>query len=127
MMAKKEMQTHRQRLLDMLQRVNLDHSQLKHEALQPTGGEASGGLSNVPLHPADLATDVFEEEIALGLVQNQEQLIEEINAALARIDQGTFGICESCHEAISKQRLQALPYARLCIRCAQKLEEQSGA
>jgi DnaK suppressor protein len=127
MAAKKDAENYRQRLLDMLRRIDGDRSDLKNEALQPTGGEASGSLSNVPIHPADLANHVSEEELALGLVENEEQLIEEINAALARMDQGTFGQCEACQSDISRERLQALPYARHCIRCARQLQKQVNA
>ncbi len=62
----------------------------------------------------------FEEELNLGIIENEEQMIEEINAALERIEQGAFGRCEACQQEISRKRLQALPYARFCLGCAQK-------
>ena len=72
---------------------------------------------------ADLGTDNFEQEFALGLLQNQERALDEIAEALERINQGTFGQCEECHEAITRARLQALPYARHCVKCERKLEQ----
>jgi RNA polymerase-binding transcription factor DksA len=51
----------------------------------------------------------------------------EIDDALARIEQGTFGRCENCHQEISRERLEAMPYARSCIRCARKLQARSTA
>ncbi len=125
MVAKMDTANYRHRLVELLRRLDQERSQLKDEALQPTGGEASGSLSNVPLHPADLANHVCEEELAIGLVQNEEQLMEEINAALVRIDQGTYGRCEACRGEISRDRLQALAYARHCIRCAKQLQHQA--
>jgi RNA polymerase-binding protein DksA len=108
------------RLLALMSRVERDRSQLRDEALQGTGGEASGGLSDVPLHPADLGSDAYEEELTLGLLENEEQLIGEIDAALARIEQGEYGRCEDCRRQIPERRLRALPYTRHCVACARR-------
>lgn len=124
-MTQSESETYRRRLQALLHRLDRDRAQLKDEALQGVGGEASGGLSDVPLHLADLGTHDYEEEITLRLLKNEEQLIEEINAAVARLDQGTFGICEVCQQQIAKERLQALPYARSCAPCAHKRSGQT--
>lgn len=118
-MTRKEMAGFRQRLTAMLHRVDYERNLLKQEALQPTGGEASGGLSNVPTHPSDLGSRSFEEEVTLGLLQNEEQIIDDINQALQRIETGTFGKCETCGKPIPMQRLQAVPYARRCVPCAE--------
>ena len=123
-MNEAELQSYRQRLLAMKKRLGGDLSELEEEALRPVGGEAAGNLSDVPVHPADLANENYEEEVAVGLLENEAQLLTEINDALARIEQGTFGRCENCHRTIAKERLEALPYARYCIQCAQKLMEQ---
>ena len=76
----------------------------------------------MPLHPADLSAHDYEEEVTLGLLENEEQLLQEASAALARIEQGTFGICEACRQPIAEKRLQALPYARYCAPCAKQRE-----
>lgn len=125
-MTHAETETFRQRLLALLRRLDRDRAQLKDEALRATGGEANGSLSDVPLHLADLGTHGFEEEVTLSLLKNEEQLIEEINAALARLEQGTFGTCESCRQPIARERLQTLPYARSCARCAQQREKRTA-
>jgi RNA polymerase-binding transcription factor DksA len=75
---------------------------------------------------ADLGTDNFEQEMSLNLLQNEEQVLDEIAAALDRINQGTFGRCEECDTEIPKARLQAVPYARYCVECARKLEQKAG-
>ena len=100
--------------------------ELEEEALRPVGGESAGNMSDVPVHPADLGTENYEEEAALELLENEEHLLIEVNDALARIEQGTFGVCENCHKPISKERLDALPYARYCIRCARKLQANAS-
>jgi DnaK suppressor protein len=124
-MTKAEIDSYRQRLLALKKRLGGDESELEEEALRPLGGESGGGLSDVPVHPADLGTENYEEEITLDLLENEAHILAEVNDALARIEQGTFGRCENCGQEISRERLDALPYARYCIRCARKL--QAGA
>jgi RNA polymerase-binding protein DksA len=121
-MTKAEIDHFRRRLLALKKRIGGDLTELEEEALKPVGGESSGGLSDVPLHPADLGTEEFEEELTLTLVEREEQLLAEINDALDRIEQGTYGRCENCHREISRERLDALPHARYCIRCARKFQ-----
>ncbi len=122
-MTQAELNGFRQQLLDLRNRLRGDVSHLTNEALRETGGEASGSLSNTPIHMADLGTDNFEQEFTLGLIQNEEQALDEIGAALDRLEQGTFGRCEECHKDIPRPRLQALPYARYCVECARKAEQ----
>ncbi len=122
-MTKTELETFRENLMALRDRHNGDVSHLADEALRRTGGGAAGNLSNMPIHMADLGTDNFEQEFTLSLLQNEEQLLEEIAAALERIKQGNFGRCEECQGEIPKMRLQAVPYARNCVDCARKLEQ----
>jgi RNA polymerase-binding transcription factor DksA len=122
MMTKAELDHYRAALVALRQRMTGDLSHLADEVLRSRGGEASGSLSNAPLHPADLGTDNFEQEFNLSLLQNQEQTLDEISEALDRMGKGTFGRCEECGGAIPKGRLQALPYARHCVACARKLQ-----
>jgi DnaK suppressor protein len=115
---------YRQMLLLLRQRLTGDVSHLKDEALR-RNGSAGGNLSNMPIHMADLGTDNFEQEFTLSLLQNEEQVLDEIAAALDRLQKGRFGRCEECQGVIPKARLQALPYARFCVACARKAEENS--
>jgi DnaK suppressor protein len=124
-MSKAELASYRQTLLALRSRLTGDVSHLADEALRANGGEASGSLSNAPLHMADLGTDNFEQEFTLSLLQNQEHALEEITLALDRIERGTYGKCEECQSAIPKARLQALPYTRYCVACARKLQQSS--
>jgi DnaK suppressor protein len=126
MLAKAEINSCRRRLLALKKRIGADLSELEEEALRPVGGESAGTMSDVPVHRADLGTENYEEEAALELLENEEHLLMEVNDALARIEQGTFGVCENCHKPISKERLNALPYARYCIRCVRKLQESAS-
>lgn len=125
-MTKTEQNTHRRRLAALRARLGGDVAQLAGEALRGAGGEASGNLSNAPFHLADLASDNYEEEMTLGLLENQGQTLEQIRAALDRLDRGTFGRCEECGRPIGPERLEALPYTPHCIECARALQGQVG-
>lgn len=121
-MTRAELDHFRRRLLALKKRIGGALSELEEEALRPVGGESAGGLSDVPVHPADMGTDNFDEELDLALLENEQQLLVDIDDALARIKAGTYGRCENCHREVPRQRLEALPYARYCIECAEKLE-----
>jgi len=124
-MTKAVLDGFRQQLHALYNRLNGDVSNLADEALRKGGGEASGSLSNMPIHMADLGTDNFEQEFTLNLLENDEHALDEIAAALDRLDKGTFGKCEECHKEIPRERLKALPYARFCVECARKMERGS--
>jgi RNA polymerase-binding transcription factor DksA len=124
-MTQAELKGYQHRLLVLRDRLSGDVSHLTSEALRNAGGEASGSLSNVPLHPADLGTDNFEQEFTFNLLQNEEQVLQEIADALERVRQRSFGLCETCRQPIPSARLEALPYARQCVGCARK--SQQGA
>ncbi len=119
-----ELEGYRQQLLRLGERLKGDVSRLGSEALRHTGGPASGNLSNTPVHLADLGSDTFEQEVSLSLLENQDQQLEEVADALRRIDEGRFGICESCHQEIDHERLQAIPSANFCIDCAREAENE---
>lgn len=73
---------------------------------------------------ADSGASALEREQELTLVNNTRGLLEQTNRALARIADGTFGRCDSCHEAIGKARVQAFPRAVLCVECKQREERR---
>lgn len=92
---------------------------LTGSALGENGNESS---SKMPTHPADLGTDTFEREFSLTLLQNHGDTLKLIDAALQRIQDGTYGVCETCGTRIPKLRLQAIPYASQCVACASKVK-----
>ena len=125
-MTESELSKHRQRLIDLRNRLATEDAELRDEVMQPTGGEASGGLSNTPLHNADLGSHEYETEMALRLMENAERTLVEVNAALERLDKGTFGVCEDCQKKIPQTRLNSLPFARYCIACESKWEKEAA-
>jgi len=80
-------------------------------------------LSRLPIHMADLGTDNYEIENTLGLVESERKLLSEIDAALQRIEDGTYGICEGTGQPILKGRLEAIPWTRYCAPYASLLEK----
>jgi DnaK suppressor protein len=97
-----------------------DMSSMEREALR--SGSASN-LSTLPVHMADMGTDNYEQEFTLGLVEKDRNLLREINHALAKIQNGTYGICEGTGNAIGKPRLEAQPWARFSIEYARQREK----
>jgi RNA polymerase-binding transcription factor DksA len=126
-MTKTELEKYRRALLAQANRLQGDLQGVKNEALRKTGGEASGNLSNVPLHLADLGTDNYDQELSLSLLENEEGLLEQTAEALRRIEAGTYGACVECGKAINAERLAALPHTPYCITCANRAERAERA
>lgn len=101
--------------------------ELKHisdDTLRKSQKEASGDISGYTYHMADVASDNYDREFSLELASNERKSIYELDDALKRIEEGVFGICDSCKSSISKVRLKAVPSARLCIKCQEKREKR---
>src|SRR5262249_8659202 len=120
-----ELKNYKKQLLALQERLGGDVSHLTEEAFNKQGDETGGNLSHMPIHMADLGTDNFEQENTLNLLANEQQQLGEIQAALERLNQGNFGLCEECRASIPRARLKELPYTRYCVECARKLEQHS--
>ena len=102
-----------------------DHvASLRDEVCHGAGGEDAGGLSNAPIHLADLGGQESAAVVNVGLAMNEASLRNEIDEALLRLDAGTFGVCEGCREEIGSERLDAIPYSHLCIHCAERSQRE---
>ena len=123
-LKKEELESYRTVLQGIRARLRGDLDQMTDEALRRSQSDASGNLSNVPLHMADVGTENYDQEFTLGLIENEQATLEQVQDALERVEKGTFGRCEECHEPIAKARLQALPYTKHCIQCARKMESR---
>jgi len=106
-----ELKQYRQRLEALIRRLTGEQTTLRHEAL----GENVPGENYAE---DDLSRMHTDEEVAMSLLDNEEGLLGECEAALQRLDRGTFGACESCGKPIAAKRLLVLPHTRVCIRCA---------
>jgi DnaK suppressor protein len=121
-MKKAETKVFREQLLALRARLRGDVTAMANSALKKTRSEANGDLSSMPIHMADLGSDNFEQEFTLSLMQTEEGVLESIETALEKVEDGIYGLCEDCGNPISKARLTAIPYATMCIKCAQKNE-----
>jgi RNA polymerase-binding protein DksA len=113
----------RQMLLDKRKEIVGNVNEMQDEALKKSRLDASGDLSSMPIHMADVGSDTFEQEFALELMDSERKLLEEIDAALQRIEENTYGICEGTGKPIPKARLKAQPWARYCVEYARTLEK----
>ena len=116
----RDLEHFRDLLLQKRREIVGDMSQMEREALRSASGS---NLSNLPLHMADMGTDNYEQEFTLGLVEKDRVILREINSALAKIQDGTYGICEGTGKPISKVRLEAQPWARFSIEYARQMEK----
>jgi len=110
-------------LLEKRREILLNVNEMEDEALKKSRLDASGDLSSMPIHMADIGTDNYEQEFTLGLMDSERKLLREIDDALQRIEERTYGICEGTGKPIPKARLEAQPWARYCVEYARMLEQ----
>ena len=122
-LSKAEITEFRKMLLEKRRSLIGDMNGMQTEALRTNRQDGSGDLSLMPDHPANIATDNFEQEFTLGLLESERTLLKEINEALERIQAGTFGMCLGTGEPISKPRLVARPWAKYGIEYARMIEK----
>lgn len=122
-MKKTDMTTYKERLLSLRARLRGDVNQMADATLKKSRSEANGDLSSMPIHMADIGSDNFEQEFTLSLMESEEDTLEQIEASLERIEDGTYGQCDECGVKIPKTRLNAIPYATLCVKCASQQEQ----
>ena len=101
-----------------------DIKHIADETLKQSQKEASGDISGYSFHMADVATDNYDREFNLGLASNERKTLYEIDAALHKIDDGSFGVCEECGCLVTKKRLKAVPHAINCIKCQEAKEKK---
>jgi len=117
-LPKRELDKYREILRRKRSELVGDVANMEEEALR----QNSGSLSSLPQHMAEQGSDASEQSLSLDLAQVDRNLIREIDEALARIDAGTYGICELTHKPISPDRLAELPWARYSIEAARERE-----
>jgi len=121
--SEKDLEKFKKILLEARIKIAGDLKHLEDDSLNTSQKDASGDLSGYSLHMADTGTDNFDREFTLGLASNEQQSLNLIDAALRRIEDGTYGNCENCSKVITQKRLMAMPHASMCIKC-QELEEK---
>jgi RNA polymerase-binding transcription factor len=109
-------------LLDERKRVEHALATLRDEHPGSLDDEVEEAAASAGNHLADAAAATLGREIDYTLGENSEQILADIDAALARIDDGRYGTCVSCGREIARERLEAFPWASLCIDCKRKAE-----
>ena len=130
MLKKPELDEFKQLLLALRARIRGDVQHMQDEALDRPD---NGGDSKSPTHLAELGTETYEQDFALRRVENEQEVLNEIDEALRRVDDGSYGVCLGCQEdgksptksLIPRARLRVIPYARNCVECERKREEYS--
>lgn len=95
---------------------------LEEDALRSSGGN----LSNMPIHMADIGTDTFDQDLAIGMAETERELLREIDEALDRVVGKTYGVCQLTGKPIPKARLDAKPWAKYTIESARHIEKMGG-
>ncbi len=113
----------REALVEERQRVTAAIENL-HDEHPGSMAEDSGEDAVFDNHLADTATETYDRELDYTLEENSEHVLADIDAALRRIEDGTYGICTSCGRRIAEERLEARPWATLCIDCQRERERR---
>jgi len=113
-------ETYRKMLVSLRSRLRGDVTRLVDTALngQPIRATSS------PNQVADLASDHFDQDLTLSLMGSARGVLEQVDAALGRIEDGSYGQCEDCGVQIPAARLEALPFTALCVNCASRQEQR---
>lgn len=120
-LGERELEHYKQLLLEKQKEVLADLQSIEQNMFQD-GGE----ISSMPVHLADIGTDNFEQEFTLELMEEAKRTLHEIQQALNRIEDGTFGICEGLGIPIEKERLDAIPWTRYSLEYARQKEKENG-
>jgi DnaK suppressor protein len=113
----------RETLLEQRRRVQAALQNL-HDETSGTLYDDAGEETAYDNHLADTASETYDRELDYTLEENSEHVLAEIDAALGRIDAGTYGTCTNCQKQIPEERLEALPWATLCIDCQRDRERR---
>ena len=121
-MTNTELTLHRNKLLALRASLLGDMTHMEDDFLQDHAKTIS-----IPTDKEEIGSVASDQELTLTLLGSDEDILDQIEAAIKRIEEGSYGRCEACGEQIPKTRLDAIPYAALCIQCASQGEEVQGA
>jgi len=122
-MTKAELHEFKDMLLERTRLLKGDLAGLEEET-RASGTEVAGRESSAPGHTAELASDESERGPSYGRMASQTEELKEIAEAFERMEDGSYGKCEQCEGSIPKERLRAIAYARLCVKCQTREEER---
>jgi RNA polymerase-binding transcription factor DksA len=117
-----ELRHYRKLLLEKRAELVGDLAAIENEELHADDGD----LSHLPIHMADIGTDSYNEDLLRSLAENERQLLYDIDESLARIANGTYGLCEATGVPIPTTRLEIMPWARFTVEAERERERESG-
>lgn len=123
-LTKKELAEFKKVIQKRKEEISDEIKHISDDTLKKSQKDASGDISGYTYHMADVATDNYDREFSLGLASNDRKSLYELEDALKRIEDGDYGVCESCGMLITKVRLKAVPQARLCVKCQDRKEKK---
>jgi DnaK suppressor protein len=118
-MTNPDLTPYRERLLALRARLEGDVTQMEDNALNKDHSKTT----SMPTDMAELGSGNFDQEFTLSMLGSEKDAIDQIDGAIKRIDDGSYGQCETCGMKLAKSRLEAIPYAAQCVRCASQQEE----
>jgi len=119
---KKKLEFYKKLLLKLRSDIVQDIRTLAEESSNGESHDVSGHV----IHMADVATDMYDKEFSMGLAAKDREILQKIEAALKRIDDGTYGICLETGKFISHARLKAIPYAEYSLKYQEELESEES-
>jgi RNA polymerase-binding transcription factor DksA len=118
-LSKSQLKTFRQQLEALAARVRSDAAAMIEQARHSSGGNGGSELSNAPFHLGDMGTEEYLYDLNTTLLANEQFIAVEARNALRRMDEDRYGLCEACGKSIAKDRLDAIPFTRYCVACAE--------
>jgi len=121
---KADLKLYKKLLLDERERITGEIQHITKDTLKKSQKDASGDISGYTYHMADVATDSYDREFSLGIANTEREVLYDINEALKRIEDDSYGTCLECTKSITKKRLKAVPHTKYCIKCQSVLEKK---
>lgn len=118
--SKKQRDKLRQQLEALADRVRTDANAMLEQTRHSSGGNGGSELSNAPFHLGDMGTEEYLYDLNTTLLENEQFIATEAREALKRMQNGAYGKCQSCGKPIAAARIEAIPYTRYCVTCAEK-------
>jgi RNA polymerase-binding transcription factor DksA len=119
-----DLKKYRKALESLSSRVRSDATGMVEQVRSSASGNGGSELSNAPFHLGDMGTEEFLYDMNATLLANEQYIAAEAREALNRLDNGTYGKCQTCGQPIAPARLEAIPFARNCVKCAE-LDDQT--
>jgi RNA polymerase-binding protein DksA len=123
-LTKEQLTQFRQRLLEERAKFAGEIRSIAQDASK-NPRDASGDLSGYTVHMADMSSDTYERELAMNIASSEQEVLYQIDDALKRLDEGTYGVCQQCNKPVTLSRLKAVPWTSLCIECQRTKEQKS--